>query len=108
MQSDENMPNWDIAIAGMVEEAQGKKSVPLIMDDFRELAREYDFRLDDIMETVLLMVMHEKWIYHPSSNDAKVLNHETLVEYCIKKRLSEDDLKVFLGGWAPNPGLQAV
>lgn len=100
MQSNDNMPNWDIAIAGMVEEAHSKKSAPLTMADFRELAREYDFRLDDIMETVLLMVMHEKWVYNPSADDGKVLNHETLVEYCIKKRLSEDDLKVFLGSWS--------
>lgn len=102
MQSEDNMPNWDIAIAGMVEEAQVKKSAPLMMADFRELAKEYDFRLDDIMETVLLMVMHEKWVYHSSPDDTKTLNHETLVEYCIKKRLSEDDLKVFLGSWSAN------
>ncbi len=101
MQSNEDMPNWDIAIAGMVREEFRRKNASLVMKDFRDLAKEYDFRLDDIMETMFLMVMHEAWKYQPSEADQKVLNHETLIEYCTKKRLSEEDLKVFEGTWSP-------
>lgn len=102
MQSDDDMPSWDIAIAGMVKEEFRNKKAPLEMSDFRLLAKDYDFRLDDIMETMFLMVMHEEWAYHPAANDQKELTHETLIEYCTKKRLSEDDLKIFHGTWTPN------
>ena len=43
MQSDDDMPSWDIAISGMVEEAFRKAGKPLSLEDFRALAREYDF-----------------------------------------------------------------
>ena len=101
MQSDDDMPNWDVAISGMVEEEFRKTGQPLIMDDFKALAREYDFRLDDIMETVFLMMMHEAWAYSPAATDKRQLNHETLVEYCLKKRMSAEDLDAFDGSWQP-------
>ncbi|MCB1754372.1 MAG: hypothetical protein KDJ38_02550 [Gammaproteobacteria bacterium] len=104
MQADDDMPRWDEAIAGMVKEEFRNKNAPLVMTDFRRLAKDYDFRLDDIMETMFLMVMHEAWAYQASASDQKELTHETLIEYCTKKRLSEDDLKVFNGTWMPIQG----
>ncbi|HBR96072.1 MAG TPA: hypothetical protein DD979_01675, partial [Gammaproteobacteria bacterium] len=65
------------------------------------LARQYDFRLDDIMETVFLMMMHEAWTYTAANNDERALNHETLIEYCAKKRMSDEELGAFRGTWQP-------
>ncbi len=101
MPNDEDMPNWDIAIAGMVNEKYTNTSSPLSLQDFRDLAKEYDFRLDDIMETVFLMVMHNAWEYIASPDDEKVLDHETLIKYCTLKRMSDEDLMVFRGKWKP-------
>ncbi len=101
MHSDDDMPSWDVAIAGMIEEEYRKTKKPLFMQAFRDLASEYDFRLDDIMETVFLMVMHEAWSYNASPDDKKELNHETLVEYCLKKRMTAEDLDLFAGSWQP-------
>jgi hypothetical protein len=101
MQDNDAMPNWDIAISGMVENEHSTKQRALTMADFKYLAKEYDFRLDDIMETLFLMVMHQAWKYTPDTSDTKSLNHEVLIEYCTKKRLNDEDLNAFNGQWLP-------
>lgn len=101
MTSDDDMPRWDVAIEGMVKDEYRKQGAPLKMDDFRRLAADYDFRLDDIMETVFLMVMHEAWSYSVDASDSRTLSHEVLVELCTKKRLNDQDLAGINGGFAP-------
>lgn len=101
MTSDDDMPRWDVAIEGMVKDEYRKQGTVLKMDDFRRLAADYDFRLDDIMETVFLMVMHEAWSYRADASDTRALSHDVLVELCTKKRLNDQDLSGINGGFAP-------
>ncbi len=97
----DELPKWDVAIEGMVNEENKKKNRPLSLEDFKGLAKAYDFRLDDIFETVLLMVKHGVWAYDANPADQKKLDHETLIEYCIKKRIKDEELEVFQGDWSP-------
>ncbi len=52
----DELPKWDVAIEGMVNEENKKKNRPLSLEDFKGLAKAYDFRLDDIFETVLFLI----------------------------------------------------
>jgi hypothetical protein len=102
MQSDENMPKWDVALASLARDACDHKGGPLSLEDFRGLARQHAIRFDDIMETMFLLVIHGQWSYRDRSGKIQRLGQETLDRLYVKRRLSEQDVAAFDGGWEPN------
>ena len=101
MPSEESMPKWDVALAAMARDACKQKAAPLTLDDFHRLAAEYAIRLDDIMETLFLLVINREWRYTDASGNEQQLDQETLDKLYVKRRLSEKDLATFDGGWEP-------
>jgi hypothetical protein len=101
MPSEESMPKWDVALAAMASTACKQKAAPLTLDDFHQLASEHAIRLDDIMETMFLLVIHGEWRYTDSSGNEQHLDQATLDNLYVKRRLSEEDLATFDGGWQP-------
>jgi len=101
MPSQEPMPKWDVALAAMAHDACQHKAAPLTLDDFRQLASKHAIRLDDIMETLFLLVIHGKWRYIDASGQEQALDQATLDSLYVKRRLSEKDLATFDGGWEP-------
>ena len=101
MPPEEPMPKWDVALAAMAHDACKHKAAPLTLDDFHQLAAEYAIRLDDIMETMFLLVINGEWRYTDTSGIEQQLNQETLDKLYVKRRLSEKDLATFDGGWEP-------
>ena len=101
MPTEESMPKWDVALAAMAHDACKQKAAPLTLEDFHQLAGEHAIRLDDIMETLFLLVIHGKWRYTDTSGAEQQLNQETLDNLYVKRRLSEDELATFDGGWQP-------
>ena len=104
MSSDQDMPKWDVALAALAGEECGKKGSPLTMSDFRRLAKEYAIRLDDIMETMCLLVINKEWVYMDQTGQTQALNQDTLDAIHVKRRLTEDDLSRFDGIWQPAGG----
>mgnify|MGYP000408648948 CR=1 FL=1 len=102
MASNQDMPKWDVAIASMAQDQFRKKTHPLTLDDFRSLAREHAMRLDDIMETMFLLVIHGEWAYRDRLGQLQQLDQQTLDRLYVKRRLSEQDVAAFDGGWEPN------
>jgi hypothetical protein len=102
MPSNQDMPKWDVALASLAGDEYRKKSSPLSLDDFRNLAKEHTIRLDDIMETMFLLAIHDKWKYLDETGKHQPLDQETLDNLYVKRRLSETDLDAFNGGWQPN------
>lgn len=101
MPSEEAMPRWDVALAAMAADACKQKAAPLTLDDFHRLAGEHAIRLDDIMETMFLLVINQVWRYIDTSGNEQQLDQETLDRLYVKRRLSEKDLARFDGGWEP-------
>lgn len=101
MPSEETMPKWDVALAAMARDACKQKAAPLTLDDFHRLAAEHAIRLDDIMETMFLLVINQEWRYINASGNEQPLDQETLDRLYVKRRLSEKDLATFDGGWEP-------
>jgi len=101
MSFQEEMPKWDIALASLAENEYRKKDAPLGLDDFHQLAREHSIRLDDIMETMFLLAINRHWKYLDASGHEQRLDQETLDGLYVKRRLSEQDLATFDGGWEP-------
>ena len=102
MPSNQDMPKWDVAIAALVNDQHRKKASPLTLSDFRSLAREHAMRLDDIMETMFLLAIHREWEYSDAAGDKQSLTQEILDSLYVKRRLSEEDLSSFDGGWQPS------
>jgi hypothetical protein len=102
MQSDANMPKWDVALALLARDNFAHKGGPLSLEDFRSLAKQHAIRFDDIMETMFLLVIHGDWTYRDRSGHVQPLDQETLDHLYVKRRLSEQDVAAFDGGWEPN------
>ncbi len=101
MPPEEPMPKWDVALASMARDACIQKAAPLTLDDFHQLAADHAIRLDDIMETMFLLVINNEWCYTDASGHKQQLDQETLDRLYVKRRLSEKDLATFDGGWEP-------
>ncbi len=101
MSSDLDMPKWDVALAALAAEEFGKKGGPLTLDDFRGMANTHAIRLDDIMETMFLLVLNREWVYLDPSGNVRVLDQDKLDSLFKNRRLTEDDLSTFDGKWQP-------
>jgi len=101
MSSNEFLPKWDVALAALAKDAFQKKAAPLVLDDFRHLASEHAIRFDDIMESMFQLAINGEWKYTDSSGSEQVLDQATLDGLYVKRRLSEEDLSDFDGGWQP-------
>ena len=95
------IPKWDVALEALVKEEHEKLARPLYLDDFRRLAQQYTIRLDDIMVTLFELCIHGEWQYRDESGKPREITRELLDELTADRRLNEEDLKNFLGGWAP-------
>ncbi len=102
MPSEENMPKWDVALASLARDTYAHKTAPLTLEDFRGLAREHAIRFDDIMETMFLLVIHGEWQYLDAAGHRQQLDQQTLDGLYVKRRLSEQDVAAFDGGWVPD------
>lgn len=102
MTANENLPKWDVALASLAADEFRKKQSALTLDDFHRLAAQHAIRLDDIMETLFLLAIHNQWTYTDSEGRPQALDQETLDGLYVKRRLSEEDLAAFDGGWQPN------
>ncbi len=101
MPSNQDMPKWDVAIASMANDHYRRKSGPLTLDDFRRLSKQHAMRLDDVMETMFLLAIHEEWEYSDAQGIKQPLDQKTLDGLYVKRRLSEKDLSAFDGSWQP-------
>lgn len=101
MSSPDEMPKWDEALAALAADQYRRKEAPLTLDDFHDLARQHATRLDDIMETMFLLVIHGNWKYLDASGTQQLLTQKTLDALYVKRRLSEKDLRAFDGSWQP-------
>jgi hypothetical protein len=99
--NEQDMPKWDVALAGLAGDEFRKKAAPLTLDDFRRLAQKYAIRLDDIMETMFLLVINGEWIYTDRDGQHRAIDQQTLDGLYVKRRLSAEDLAAYDGGWQP-------
>jgi len=100
-ETEETMPKWDVALAGLAADEYRRKGAPLTQKDFRDLATQHAIRLDDIMETLFLLAINGEWRYADRNGQEQRLDQETLDSLYVKRRLSERDLAAFDGTWRP-------
>ncbi len=99
--TEKNMPKWDVALASLAGDEFRRKGEALQLGDFHRLATQHAIRLDDIMETMFLLAIHGQWTYTDRDGSPQTLSQDTLDNLYVKRRLSEEDLRAFDGGWQP-------
>ena len=101
MSTDQDMPKWDVALAALAADEYRRTGKPLTLDDFRNLAKTYSIRLDDIIETMLLLAVNREWAYTDPAGIVREINQDRLDSLFKKRRLNEDDLANIDGTWQP-------
>ncbi|MBI3772041.1 MAG: hypothetical protein HY272_05025 [Gammaproteobacteria bacterium] len=96
-EQDVEVMKWDVALANLATEKYQQKGVPLKLDDFMQLSKEYSIRLDDIMVTMFELVINGVWSYRGE----QTISRKTLNELYVGGRLHAKDLEVFRGDWFP-------
>jgi len=98
---EEQMPLWDVALAALVTEKCQNKNKPLHIADFQQLSTKYAIRFDDIMDTVLRMVIHKKWVYTEADGSVRQITQDEFDTMHKGGRLVNSDLKELDGNWSP-------
>ena len=97
---DDEVPKWDIALEGLVNDTYRMKGAALNIDDFQKLAVDNRIRFDDIMVTMFELCIYSKWQY--KNDEGKVnITRETLDQLFVNGRLQEKDMRDFSGDWMP-------
>ncbi|MFQ5471142.1 MAG: hypothetical protein ACE5EH_12740 [Gammaproteobacteria bacterium] len=100
-EEDIEIPKWDVALEALVKEEYTKTGSALQIDDFKQLAVEYQIRFDDIMETMFEMCIDGQWIYEDEDHNQVEITRQTLDNLYVNARLQEEDLWEFNGYWHP-------
>lgn len=98
---EEEMPQWDVALAALITEKYQNKGKSLHNEDFQRLAEKYAIRFDDIMDTVLRLVIHGKWVYKDANDAVQPITQDEFEKMHKGGRLVRDDLKEYAGSWSP-------
>lgn len=98
---DEQHPMWDVALAALVKEENRKLERPLLTDDFLRLAKKHAIRFDDIMDTVLRMVIHGEWVYTTAQGKVHPITQDEVDKMYKGGRLKDEDLQEYTGSWMP-------
>lgn len=96
-----DIPKWDVALAAMVSDETRIQDRPLKLDDFRRLAKRYAFRLDDIFETMALLVIHKEWKYTNPEGEDEMIEQQSLNEMFVDNRISDRSISHYDGSWFP-------
>ncbi len=100
-EDEEEMPQWDVALEALVTEEHQKQGQALRTDDFLRLARAHAIRFDDIMDTVLRMVVIGEWSYRDSAGEVRVITQDEFDRLYESGRLRDEDLIAYTGSWRP-------
>lgn len=93
------IPKWDVALEALVKEEHEKLGRPLNLDDFRRLAQQYTFRLDDLVATLFELCIHGQWQYLNNDGKPQAITRDLLDELTAGGRIKDEDMLNFPGGW---------
>lgn len=98
---DQDMTKWDVALEALAREESRTLGRALRLDDFQRLAQAHAIRLDDIMVTLFELVIAGEWTYRDAQGQPQAFARDTLDDLYVNRRLQEQDLREFTGGWQP-------
>ena len=94
-------PKWDVALEALVTEEYNERGMDMRIADFRRLAREYDIRFDDIIDTLFRMCIDGTWGYRKDSGHKQTITRQDYDQLFINGRTREKDMEEYDGGWFP-------
>ena len=95
------IPKWDVALEALVTEEFSERGVEMRIADFQRLAREYDIRFDDIIDTLFRMCIEGAWGYRNGDGQERLITQQDYEQLFVNGRTREKDMEEYDGGWFP-------
>ncbi len=94
-------PKWDVALEALVTEEFAERGIEMRIADFQRLARDYDIRFDDIIDTLFRMCIEGVWGYRDSKGQQRPITQQDYDQLFVNGRTKEKDMEGYDGGWFP-------
>lgn len=98
---DSEEPLWDVALEALLSETYGKSGQPLCMADLEDLANEYTIRLDDLLDTLCLLVENRAWTFTDARGRKGPPDQAVVRMLHANYRLNPTQLQRLRGHWQP-------
>lgn len=95
------VPDWDVALASLVQEESGKLNRGLQLEDVKRLAAHHTIRFDDIMATLFELVLQDQWSYQDLEGEKRPLSRDEVEKLYVGGRIAEADVDQYTGYWQP-------
>ncbi len=94
-------PKWDVALEALLTEEFAERGVEMTVADFQRLAREYNIRFDDIVDTLFRMCIEGVWGYRNGDGQKQRISQDDYDRLFTGGRASEKDMIEYDGVWFP-------
>ncbi len=94
-------PKWDVALEALVTEEFAERGMEMQVADFQRLAREYNIRFDDIMDTLFRMCIEGVWGYRNGNGQEQLITRQDYDRLFVNGRTKMEDMEAYDGGWYP-------
>ncbi len=95
-------PLWDVALEALLVETQRAAGRPLDLAQLEQLGNSYTIRLDDLLDTLCLLVENRAWRYCDAAGNPARLDRAVVRLLHANYRLNPEQLQRFSGNWQPN------
>lgn len=96
-----DVPKWDIALEGLLNEEHRRLQRPMHLDDLRRIGQTHKIRVHDITATVYQLVRYGKWGHQGFDETGQPVTEDALEELYHHGRLDEDIAEKYAVAWAP-------
>ena len=96
-----DQPRWDVALEALLAEQFHSTGTPLSQADLQRLGHAYTIRLDDLLDTLCLMVEHGTWVYTDPDGNEATPDRNIVKLLHANYRLNPVQLERLGGSWRP-------
>jgi len=101
MECDFDIPKWDVALEALMREECVNNDKSLNLADIERLADTYSIRFDDLMVTVLELVVHKCWQYKTLKGKVINITQKELDQLYCGGRIKKKEVVHLTGFWRP-------
>lgn len=101
LDSEVEVPKWDVALAALAREEFHKQHDGLTIEDFKRLSVENAMRFDDMIATIMELTLAKQWQYREADGKLKRFSRKDVNDLYVGGRIHEKDMGSFTGRWSP-------
>ncbi len=95
------IPKWDVALEAIAKDRFDSLGKPMSFADFKELGKEYQVRIDDMMHSLCQLVANDMWSQQGFDEQGSVVSDDVLEDLFVFNRLDEKVAEKYAVVWQP-------